>query len=227
MSGNISFRRYKKDDGKYRVLLLYLLLNNYDLEKIENVVELEQVEEFGLKFTKIYGDTTEYVDISKIDKDLAAIKTPIICSPQSYEIYSTDKTIQVYKPKIEEKPLYINDMGIISQYMVIDENYVVSNNLAAKVESSDEKGFMFFVDYILKGVCTVGNWEISYQEKEFNIYYLARKDNRVYKQLLYNAIELDLTSSFKLVLYIIRKAVEDMDEFPPDNFTTERWELKD
>lgn len=31
------FNKYKRADGKSRVLLLYLILNNYNLDKVENL----------------------------------------------------------------------------------------------------------------------------------------------------------------------------------------------
>ena len=254
------FNRYKKADGKSRILLLYLILNNYDLDKVEKVVEVVQPENFGLEFRRIYGETTEYVDVKAIDAELAKIRVPIICSPQSYEINSTAEIIHAYRPKIPERPLYINDMGVISPMMIITEDCIVSSNIAASVENSKEKGFMYFVDYVLKGECKVGNWVIEYKDKErkssdtehtreasrgstserselgeaflrdyrneLSIFYCTERDGEVHKELLYQAIELDQTSSFKLVLYIISKAASGMDEFPPDNFTEETYRLE-
>ena len=38
-------------------------------------------------------------------------------------------------------------------------------------ENAEAKGFMHFVNYVLHGNCKVGNWEISYKDKEFCIFY--------------------------------------------------------
>lgn len=223
---NTMFNKYRKADGKSRVLLLYLILNNYDLDKVEKVVEVVQPENFGLEFRRIYGETTEYVDIKGIEAELAKIHAPLICSPQSYEINSTAEIIHAYHARVSEKPLYINDMGVISPLMIITDDCIVSSNMAASVENSKEKGFMYFVDYVLRGECKVGNWLITYKDKELCIYYCSVKDGDEYKELLYQAFELDQTSSFKLVLYIIAKAAGGMDEFPPDNFIEETWRLE-
>lgn len=220
------FNKYRKADGRSRILLLYLILNNYDLDKVEKVVEVVQPENFGLEFHRIYGETTEYVDVKGIEEELDKIHAPIICSPQSYEINSTAEIIHTYRARVPEKPLYINDMGIISTLMIITEDCIVSSNIASPVENSQEKGFMYFVDYVLHGKCKVGDWVIEYKDKELCIYYCTDKDGEMHKELLYQAIELDQTSSFKLVLYIIRKAAGSMDEFPPDNFTEETWRLE-
>ena len=48
----------------------------------------------------------------------------------------------------------------------------------------------------------------------------------MHKELLYRALELDQTSTFKLVLYIIKKAAESIEEVLPDNFTEETWKLE-
>lgn len=226
MADNSIFSKYQKVDNKTRVLFLYLILNNYDLERVEKVIEAVQEKNYGMEFTKIYGETTEFVDIQKIEDELAEIRIPVICSPQSYEIYSTVEYIHAYRAKIEDKPLYINDMSVISPLMIITEDCIVSSNVAEPVENSQKKGFMYFVDYVLKGSCKIGDWDITYKDKEFAIYFTSEKDKKVHKELLYHALELDQTSTFKLVLYIIGKVANEMDEFPPDNFIEETWRLE-
>lgn len=220
------FSKYQKVDNKTRVLFLYLILNNYDLNRVEKAIEVVRAKNYGLEFTKIYGETTEFVDIQKIEAELAEIRIPVICSPQSYEIYSTVEYIHAYRSKIEDKPMYINDMGVISPLMIISEDCIVSSNLAEPVENSQKKGFMYFVDYVLKGKCSIGNWDITYQNKEFAIYYTSEINGQKHKERLYHALELDQTSTFKLVLYIIGKVANEMDEFPPDNFVEETWRLE-
>ena len=66
----ITFSKYKKIDGKTRVQLLYLILNNYDLSKVEIVVETVEKKKFGAEFRKIFGVTNEFVDIRSIEDDL-------------------------------------------------------------------------------------------------------------------------------------------------------------
>ena len=224
MTGSEIFSKYKKASEQQQILLLYLIINNYDLSKVERVEEITQEMMFGVECKKIIGITSEFVDVSKIEDELAEIKTPVICSPQSYEIYSTAKTIYIYKAKQKERPLYINDMGALSPLMIITDNFVVTSNQVHPIENSNNKGFMFFVDYVLTGNCIIGAWEISYQNKVFKIFY--RSQNSESKELLYHAIELDQTATFKLVLYIIRKAVNDIEEFYPDNYEEEVWRME-
>lgn len=218
------FSRYRRIDDKYKILLLYLILNNYDLSKIEKVIEVVQKKMFGIEYKKIYGITSEFVDVPKIEEELAAIRVPVVCSPLSYEAYSTAENIYAHRAMEKEKPLYINDMGVISPLMVITENCIVSSNMANPVEDADKKGFMYFADYVRSGICNIGDWEISYADKEFCIYYSS--NNGANKELLYHAVELDQTATFKLVLYIIGKVADTIEEFPPDNFETETWRLE-
>lgn len=221
------FNKYRRQDNKERILLLYLILNKYDLDKVECAVETVQNKMFGVELRKIYGVTSEFVDVQRIEAELAEIHTPVICSMQSYELYSNTEVIHTYMPKEFNKPLYINDMGVISQLMVITEQCVVSSNLAEPVESAKDIGFMYFVDYVLHGECKIGAWEISYKDKEFSVFYTSKgSDEQMHKELLYRALELDQTSTFKLVLYIIKKAAESIEEVLPDNFTEETWKLE-
>lgn len=104
------FNKYRRQDNKERILLLYLILNNYDLDKVECAVETVQNKMFGVELRKIYGVTSEFVDVQRIEAELAEIHTPVICSMQSYELYSNTEVIHTYMPKESNKPLYINDM---------------------------------------------------------------------------------------------------------------------
>lgn len=226
------FTKYKKTENETKMLLMYLILNNYDLSKIQKIEEVVIEQMFGLELRKIYGVTSEYVDVQKIYKELANIRIPVVCSSQSFEMYSNEEVIYEYIPKEQEKSLYINDMGIISPLMIITENYIVSSNLAVPLEDADNKGFMYFVDYVLKGKCEIGAWEITYKSNknnkcnEFCVYYSSEKNGEIIKERLYNALELDQTSTYKITLYIIGKAVRNIDEFLPDNFEKTPWELE-
>ena len=43
--------------------------------------------------------------------------------------------------------------------------------------------------------------------------------------LLYSAIEIDKTSTYKIVIYIISKASIVIDEWLPDNFSVQSYEM--
>ena len=56
------FNKYRRQDNKERILLLYLILNKYNLDKVECAVETVQNKMFGVELRKIYGVTSEFVE---------------------------------------------------------------------------------------------------------------------------------------------------------------------
>jgi hypothetical protein len=98
--------------------------------------------------------------------------------------------------------------------MVITKDQVISSNKVNFFIDSDSAvaGFENFKDYVLKGETEVGKWKISYSltDRLFEVFYTG--------QLLYSAVELDKTSTYKLVIYIIRKVNRDADNVLADCF---------
>ena len=123
-------------------------------------------------------------------------------------------------------PLVINDMGVISKIMVITETYVVSSNYAKSFTDSKNNGFMFFHNYVIHSEVRIDKWRLTYKNKTFNVYYTSKNNNGVStEELLYSAIEIDKTSTYKIVIYIIEKAAKLIDEWTADNFIVETYEL--
>jgi hypothetical protein len=220
------FTRYKKTDGDTKVLLLYLLLNNYDLSQITRYEEAQEDESFGLKIYKLYGVTKEYIDVARIEQELSEIQCPIICSPLSFEYYSKAPKIYKMTKRIPEKPLYINDLNVISKHMIITEDTVVSANPAKQVGDA-ENGFMYFYNYVLKDEMSIGKWTVSYKNKAFDVFYKNTLDasGTSTPELMYRAEEMDKTTTYKLVIYIIKKTIGSVDGIKGDNFVTERYEV--
>lgn len=220
-----TFLKYEKSTNDSKVLLIYLLLNNYSIAKIKRIEEIEESRLFGVKVRKLYGVTEEYVDIAKIEREIEAIQSPIICSRQSYEYYSDEPVIYTYTPQMDA-PLFINDLNVVSRIMCIGEDYVVSSNEAKDISQCKESGFMYFYNYVLYDEMTIWKWRLKYENKVFSIYYtstnLAGEQN---EELMFSAIEIDKTSTYKLTLYIIKKAIGMVEEFPSDNFVTDKYTL--
>lgn len=221
------FNKYTKSTDTTKTLLVYLLLNGYDISKVVWAEEVEEERKFGVTVKKTYGITKDFIDVKRIEKEIEKIQCPIICSPLSYEYYSDAKTIYYYTPESTDRPLYINDLNIISKVMIITENCVVSSNLASKVDTQgcDTNGFMFFYDYVLKNECSVGKWHLTYKDNIFSIYYLSEHDNKTEELLLFSANEVDKTSTYKFAIYIIKKASESIDNWYSDNFAIEIYEM--
>lgn len=219
--------RYQRVDDKSRVLLIYLILNGYDMEMVEKIIITDNELQFGSRVQRSIGVTPEYVDVERINEELQKIQVPIIYSPQSFNLYAKAETIYCYRAKEESKRLYINDMGVISSSMVITPECIISSNLAASIESTDNKGFMYFADYVLNGECIIGQWSISFKDNHFCVYYSSTYEDKESKELLYEGFELDQTSTFKLVIYIIQKVAGELDDITSDNYAVDVLKLKE
>ena len=223
------FKRYvKANNTENRVELLYLLLNNYDPKEIDRIEDAEEDKEFGLKYRILYGITKEFVDKKKIKQELDDIKTPVIYSPQTFELYAKSQTIHVYTPEIETIPMVINDLGIISTEMIITRKCIVSKNVARRedVIPDEDRGFMYFMNYVLKEDLRIGKWHIQYEDKCFAVNYVSKGKNGEHEEALYMAMEIDKTSTYKLVIYIIKKVcASHVDKWESDNFIDEAYEL--
>lgn len=226
MAEEAIFTRYKKTDDESDVLLMYLLLNGFDMSKVLSVSMTEEELMFGLKLKRIYGKTTEFVDSKKIEKEIEAINNPVICSPSSYEYYANANRLYYHTAFVNSEPLLINDMGIISKTMCITDDYVISSNEAKSLEEAHECGFTFFKEYVLRDEIQVGKWHIKYKNKVFDVNYCSTDDEgNKHEETLYTAIEVDKTSTYKMVIYIIKKTADDIDEWVGDNFKSQAYKL--
>ena len=219
------FNKYVKTEDRSSVQLMYLILNGFDLSQVETIHTTEEDKSFGIKIRKVYGNTKEYVDVKKIEREIENTQYPTICSPVSFELYSKNPRIYLHQPMIEDKPLVINDMGVISRFMIITEDRVISSNEAKPISDTADCGFTFFMQYVLKGDVIVGKWHITYINNVFNISYLSEKDGEIIEESLYTAIEMGKTTTFKMVIYIIRKVASTLDDWAGDNFETQSYEL--
>ena len=91
------FDKYERQSSESRVLMMWLILNNCNLERVRLLEETEESRSFGLKIKKVYGLTEDHIDTDKISKELARIQCPTICSVDSYEFHADAPYIYVYK----------------------------------------------------------------------------------------------------------------------------------
>lgn len=214
------FTKYQKKNNDSKVLLLYLLLNGNDMEKIKLIEETEDS-----KRKVVYGVTSEAVNGRKFEQEIEAIEAPTVCSEQSYELYSDSKIIHIYTKSNAEQDFRINDMAVISKTMVILEDCVVSSNVAHEAEEVETYGFMHFYNYALNGEMNLGKWHVVYKDNEFKIFYKGDENKEF---LLFSSIEIDRTATYKFVLYIIFKSQEEImntEGVPPDNYKITDYEL--
>ncbi len=230
------FNKYQKKKDDSKVLLLYLLLNGNDTEKIKMV---EEVEDSRRKV--IYGVTSEVVNGRQFEQEIEGIQSLIICSPQSYELYSDSRLIHIYTPE-ERTDICINDMSVISRVMVIEENCIVSSNAIEKKspEEIEHLGFMYFYRYVRTGNMVIGRWKVVYDYESglFQICYnpdgypteeLKQSEERKETELiLFSSVEIDKTATYKFVIYIITKLRDEIHDkigCKPDNFRMTDYEL--
>ena len=223
-----TFTKYQKSNDCIKVLLMYLLLNNYDIKTINRITETEEEKAFGTKIKRVYGVTSGYVDISEIEKDLESIQEPTICSVSSFEYHCNDPVIYKYVQYNKDQELRINDMGILSKYMIINKDMVVSSNKAIdETDKEMKKGFMFFMEYVLNDKVEIcKKWKVIYKNKVFQIFYMSENEkDKFTPELMYEAIEIDKNATYKLVIYIILKMADKIDEVLPSNFIAEKYEV--
>lgn len=220
------FTKYVKQTDDTKVLLLYLLLNGYNVRNIRFIEEAEENRDFGLKVKKLYGITTDYVNIRLIEKEIERIQNPIICSIQSYEYYCDADVIYSYERKGNEEklPLWINDLNIISNTMIISEEAVVSSKRAKPLEDCKNKGFMFFYKYVLEDEFSIGKWKVTYKDKTFSIFYTSSNPDNKDAMLVFSAIEVDKTSTYKMAIYVIMKASQQINEWKADSYNLLTYE---
>lgn len=200
------FENYVKKNGDItRILFIYLLLNKHDLKSVQRaIVHIDNPKNSPNAQTEmVYAETTEAVDIEAIDKEVGSIIVPTICTETTFQLYTNFDEIICYTPENKKKNLYVDDMDIISPFMIIQEDMIVTTSIAKPIDKATH-GLMCFAKYVLTSECEVGKWHIRYIEesKEFIVKYGDEKKT----ETLYRAKEYDKTTTFRLVLYIIKKA---------------------
>lgn len=205
------FEHYVKKNGDViRVLFIYLLLNNYDLKKVKRaIVHIDNPKNSPNAQTEmVFAETTEAIDIEEIDREVSEIIVPTICTETTFQIYTSFNEIICYTPENGKEKLFVDDMSIISPFMIIQENMIVTTSIAKPISEATH-GLMSFVEYVLTSECCVGKWHIKYIEesKEFTISYGEKN-----KEILYRAKEYDKTTTFRLVLYIVKKTCDKLNK---------------
>ena len=220
------FSKYRKSTDNTKILLMHLLLNGFDIRNIEWLEDIEDNRQYGITIKKVYGITRDFVDVKKIEQEIEHIQIPLICSPLSYEYYCDAPTIYIYEAELPNVPIWINDMNVISKVMMISDNRVVSSNPAYPLQDDrcHSKGFMYFYEYVLNDDCVIGKWHLTYKDKVFSIYYSSENKNITEELLLYSVEGSDKMSSFKMAIYVIKRASLSIDKWFPDNFRQQTYE---
>lgn len=219
------FTNYQEEREESEVLLIYLLLNGFDMSQVKTVKRVESHRMFGLKIFKICGMTSEYVDINKIETEVDNMPDVTICARDMYEFNSKSPVIYRHIPAVEGEKLVINDMGVLSKIMCISENEVISSIPAKPMAETDDYGFMTFMEYALKSEFTTGKWHVIYDEENstFKINYLSANGDAVTEETLFEITNIGKSSTYKLVIYLIKKVAKTIEEWQGDNFEVKSY----
>lgn len=236
-----NFHKYVKKKDEVKTPLMYLLLNGYSINNVIRTELKTDKNNFGLEITRTYAVTKDYVEKAIIDAEINAIRLPIVCYDiNSFEYNSDSPMVYVHLPSDEEQPLLINDIRIVGKVMAFMKNVVISTSPAEDLISSDtdaNNGFMFFYEYVMENTMQILNWKVEYEPIEnkgvgtFKVHYISDEiddNNNILSndEILYSAINIDKTTTYKIVLYIIKKVAVNVKEWLPDNFIIEQYELR-
>ena len=200
--------KYRKKTEYQKVMLLYLLLNDYKANIHHADTEIE-TESYGKTYTKVYGYTTDMIDVEAIQTDIRQTPKPIVCSKKDYQSIAKSQNVFLYQPRFE-KDLVINDIDIIGGVMLIDKNIVISDMLA-KTATPENEGFMHFYHYIIDSEFRIGKkWYVKYdnEKSEFSISNFTENAYGILQQeVIYETVGVSKRDTFQLVLYLIRRTV--------------------
>lgn len=229
---NKLFGNYQPVTAEHQVLLAWLLLNGFGIERVKRIVKKDDKNTFNQSFHKVYGIIEDFVDTAAIEKEIESIRVPTVCSPESFPVYCKERLIFAYTPRIENQPLYINDMGVLSDVMIITEDCVISSNRAKPLADAEQCGFMYFSKYVLESKFTIGRWSVSYIDRIFSVTYTSRNGDVENEIKLMEYKEIEMAATYKFVLYIIRKTIESEKysadvKMPEDNFRMDGYEKVD
>lgn len=211
---------YEQKTARTKVLLMFLLLEPGNLLESGDVYFRDETADlqYGRTITKKYAFTDEYVDTAKIDRQLESLPTPVICSKDSFAHYAETQVLYKYIPEDPAQPLCINDIGVVSNVMLIDNdiNLILSSNMAKSRSrlTAEEYGFPYFETYVRKNRVQLleDTWDMTY-EPEQSLFTVTHKDYGT----LYQAHEMDKTSTYRLVLYVIKKLAGNLPAYE-DNY---------
>lgn len=218
---------YQPSTETTKVMLIYLLLNGGDFTKVESTTQVHQKMDDGSSLRKFVSETREFFDVRKIEEEIKNHVVPVLHNEESFQYANTAPIIYDYRAQHGEHPMLINDMDVITRNMYISDDQIISENLAKPLMDCNNRGFMFFCDYVLNNRCEVGKWIITYENETLTICYdsFTRGEDAetatVYP--IFEAEKVTKKDTFPLVIYTIIKASLTVDEWSPDNFNVVKY----
>ena len=161
--------------NNYKALLL--ILKKASLNKVINERYITKEHNGSVKTKALYYETYDEFDISDIEGGIRKTIPPRVYSDKnSYEYamknaYLRKKNIPIYchVPEIPDKPLFINDMGVLSSIMLITNNAVLSDKKAALIADTDDIGFEKFHEFVTTNKTIIGSLCFSQNGNVFTV----------------------------------------------------------
>lgn len=207
-----------------KYMALFLILKKASLNKVINERYISKEHNGSVKTKELYYETYDEIDISDIEDGIRKTIPPRVYSDKnSYEyamknayLHKKDIPIYCHVPEIPDKPLFINDMGVLSNIMLITNNAVLSDKKAALIADTDDIGFEKFHEFVTTNKTIIGSLCFSQNGNVFTVSLINEDTGK--SKMLFESYGADISESYRLVLFVIQHCYMDRDTYSADNF---------
>ena len=207
-----------------KYMALFLILKKASLNKVINERYITKEHNGSVKTKALYYETYDEFDITAVEDGIRKTIPPRVYSDKnSYEyamknayLHKKDISIYCYVPEIPDKPLFINDMGVLSNIMLITNNAVLSDKKAALIADTDDIGFEKFHEFVATNKTIIGSLCFSQNGNVFTVSLINEDTGK--SKMLFESYEADISESYRLVLFVIQHCYMDRDTYSADNF---------
>ena len=207
-----------------KYMALFLILKKASLNKVINERYISKEHNGSVKTKALYYETYDEFDITAVEDGIRKIIPPRVYSDKnSYEyamknayLHKKDIPIYCHVPEIPDKPMFINDMGVLSNIMLITNNAVLSDKKAALIADTDDIGFEKFHEFVTTNKTIIGSLCFSQNGNVFTVSFINEDTGK--SKMLFESYEADISESYRLVLFVIQHCYMDRDTYSADNF---------
>ena len=207
-----------------KYMALFLILKKASLNKVINERYISKEHNGSVKTKALYYETYDEFDITAVEDGIRKTIPPRVYSDvSSYEnamksayINKRDIPIYIHVPEIPDKPLFINDMDVLSNIMLITNNAVLSDKKAALIADTDDIGFEKFHEFVTTNKTIIGSLCFSQNGNVFTVSLINEDTGK--SKMLFESYGADISESYRLVLFVIQHCYMDRDTYNADNF---------
>lgn len=207
-----------------KYMALFLILKKASLNKVINERYITKEHNGSVKTKALYYETYDEFDITAVEDGIRKTIPPRVYSDKnSYEyamknayLHKKDIPIYCHVPEIPDKPLFINDMGVLSNIMLITNNAVLSDKKATLIADTDDIGFEKFHEFVTTNKTIIGSLCFSQNGNVFTVSLINEDTGK--SKMLFESYGADISESYRLVLFVIQHCYMDRDTYNADNF---------